>query len=696
MIFLFPSFAGESGCGRRWFVAFSSPFLIENGGKGGKNPEAASELFFRLGVDAVHKFQMAVYHPLGRPSGVGAAEELEGCPYGNQNTAVQMRLHFAHEDLLFGSAQRHPDDVGLVPLDDAGQLFVVKIIYITVGQVVERHVCDARVRLRQVLFQSGQRSGRGAHEDHAVFPHADNVHEDLAAAVLSVAFAVEPFQIERDIAAVADGEHASVDDVQIVGIAVGGGQDDAVRHADVAGFVFFQLAVDGAKHLRLVKLVVDVKVFLHIMWCVYAKVSRAEILKQSQPALADDVGAVFASEFFVGAQAQDADLFGLCPQFRDLPLQAFGRIRDEQAADAVGSVSDDLRKTAVVRPYAGFPECGGLEDCHWEPFVAPAGHDDEPAFPDEILQCRAVQFSQEPDVFGKVSPHVFSDGPGKAERYVGMPAGRVYQAVIAFLIAQPSHIAYVFPRLVCAAVGHIGAVGDDCQAPAVESGGRQFPFLKVRDAGKDINVFPIGPGQAGVCVSQSIAGGFEQGVLAVMPQAAPFVPALQTDFAGRAVPHEKSGGAYQPEVVYGHDNRDPGFPAFLQGRRTDERVEIVHIHDIGSFPAECLAHTSYAFGRVDAAEESFYFPSQRLPASLAGLPVEGDVDAARLQHLRHFVDHGLLAAVFPVVVVYKEYFHRMMRLERAILPLSNRTDYWGACGFVVSVLEIIWKTCIFS
>lgn len=151
------------------------------------------------------------------------------------------------------------------------------------------------------------------HENHPVFSATDNVREDLAAAVLRVALSVEPFQIERDIAAVADGEHASVDHIQIAGVAVGGGQDDAVGHADVAGLVFFKLPADGPEHFRFVELVVDVEVFLHIMWCVYAEVLSAEILKQLLPALADDPGAVFAAQSLIGPQAQEADLFGRVP-----------------------------------------------------------------------------------------------------------------------------------------------------------------------------------------------------------------------------------------------------------------------------------------------------------------------------------------------------------------------------------------------
>lgn len=100
--FSFPAASGSGGFRRH--TAFPSPFPIENGGQGGEDPEAASQLFFRFGVDAVQEFQMAVYHPLGRPPGVRAAEELEGRPYGDHYSSLQMRLQQTHEYFLFGCA----------------------------------------------------------------------------------------------------------------------------------------------------------------------------------------------------------------------------------------------------------------------------------------------------------------------------------------------------------------------------------------------------------------------------------------------------------------------------------------------------------------------------------------------------------------------------------------------------------------
>lgn len=92
----------------------------------------------------------------------------------------------------------------------------------------------------EILFEPVENGLRCSHEDHAILAAANDVHEDLTAAILLKALPIDPSDVERDIAAVADGEHAAVYDLEIFGIPVCGIEDNAVGHTDVVGLILLQ------------------------------------------------------------------------------------------------------------------------------------------------------------------------------------------------------------------------------------------------------------------------------------------------------------------------------------------------------------------------------------------------------------------------------------------------------------------------
>lgn len=237
--------------------------LPQQAGQRTEDPGTASELLAGLLENPVDKFQMTADHPLGRPRDLRPAEKLEGGAHGDHDPAMQVRLQAAHEDLLFGSAEGHPDDVGAVGLHHAGDLRVVKLLDLAERQFDELHLRHIGVFMDEVLLESVENGLRSSHEDHAILAAADDIHEDLTAAILLKALPIDPSDVERDITAVADGEHAAVYDLEIFGIPVCGIEDHAVGHTDVVGLVFLQLSCNAFVYGLLVELVTDIKICLH-------------------------------------------------------------------------------------------------------------------------------------------------------------------------------------------------------------------------------------------------------------------------------------------------------------------------------------------------------------------------------------------------------------------------------------------------
>lgn len=242
---------------------FATALLPEQPRQRTEDPGAARKLLAGLLEDPVDELQVATDHPLGRPRDFGSAEELEGGPDGDHDATVQVGLQPTHEDLLLGGSEGHPNDVGTIGLHHAGNLRVVELLNLTERQLNELHLRHIGIFMDQVLLETVENGLRGPHEDHPILAAADDVHEDLTAAVLLETLSVDPSDVERNVAAVADGEHAAVYDLEIFGIPVCGIEDHAVGHTDVVGFVFLQLLCDAFVYGLLIELVTDIKICLH-------------------------------------------------------------------------------------------------------------------------------------------------------------------------------------------------------------------------------------------------------------------------------------------------------------------------------------------------------------------------------------------------------------------------------------------------
>lgn len=237
--------------------------LPQQAGQRAEDPGTAHELLAGLLEDPVDEFQMAADHPPGSPRDLRSAEKLEGGAHGDHDTAMQVRFQTAHEDLLFGSSEGHPDDVGAVGFHHAGNLRVIELPDLAERQLDELHLRHIGVFMDEILFEAVENGLRGSHEDHAILAAADDVHEDLTAAILFETPPVDPSDVERDVAAVADGEHAAVDNLEIFGIPVCGIEDHTVGHTDVVGLVFLQLLCNAFVYSLLVELVTYVEVVFH-------------------------------------------------------------------------------------------------------------------------------------------------------------------------------------------------------------------------------------------------------------------------------------------------------------------------------------------------------------------------------------------------------------------------------------------------
>lgn len=248
------------------------PFAVEEAREGAHDVEAAAELLARFRAQTVDELEMVTDHPAGGAAGVDAAEELECGAYGYHDAAAQMGLEPRHEIFLLRSAQGHPDDVSAVGLDHAGDSGVVEVLDTAEGKFDELHAGYIGIDGGEVFLQSVQNILLGTEEDHAVAPAPDNISENLAPAVLAIVCAVDPADIERHITAVADGEHASVDHIEIMLLSVGGIENDTVGHADIVGSGALQPLRDGLVDTLAPKLIADIEIIIHD-WLMILKIS---------------------------------------------------------------------------------------------------------------------------------------------------------------------------------------------------------------------------------------------------------------------------------------------------------------------------------------------------------------------------------------------------------------------------------------
>ena len=104
---------------------------------------------------------------------------------------------------------RYPISLTLmgILLDHFRDGMVVKFIYLAERKLIECHTVYPVVNLCKVCLQPVQDFLGCAHEEHPVFLCLDKVHEYLATAVLLMPDVADPFHIERNIAAVANGEY---------------------------------------------------------------------------------------------------------------------------------------------------------------------------------------------------------------------------------------------------------------------------------------------------------------------------------------------------------------------------------------------------------------------------------------------------------------------------------------------------------
>lgn len=134
-------------------LVLASALLPEQPRQGAEDSGAARELLAGLLEDSVDELQMAANHPLGRPRDVGPAEELEGGSDGNHDAAMQIGLQPAHEELLLGGSECHPDDVGTVGLHHAGNLWVVELLNLAERQLNKLHLRHIGIFMNQVLLE---------------------------------------------------------------------------------------------------------------------------------------------------------------------------------------------------------------------------------------------------------------------------------------------------------------------------------------------------------------------------------------------------------------------------------------------------------------------------------------------------------------------------------------------------------------
>lgn len=242
------------------------PFAEEEHREGAQNVEAAPELFLRFLREPVDELEMVAHHPLRGAFGLHAAVKLEGSADGDHHPPAQMWLEHRHEPFLLRGPEGYPDDFSAVLFDHPGNRRVVESFDRPERQLHEPHSLDLGIVFFQVFPQAVEHGLLRAEENHSVAAAGDDVAENLAAAVLLPAFAVNPFYVERDVAAVAYREHPAVYNPQVVLVAVGRVENDPVGDADIVRPRLSQPPVDSPERFLPVKLVPYLEVCFQIQY----------------------------------------------------------------------------------------------------------------------------------------------------------------------------------------------------------------------------------------------------------------------------------------------------------------------------------------------------------------------------------------------------------------------------------------------
>lgn len=249
------------------------PLFVEYCRQGGDDAPTTLYLFLGLFEYAMHKFKVQFAHPCGATLWcVGkTAVEIKGCAYGYLHAVLEVWLQALHELFLLWRAKGYPNDVGTVLFYHTGDAGVVKTIDGAEWQFLECHALYVGVLFGEVLLQGIEYVLLGTKEYHAVLAGADNVNEDVAAAVVVAVISVYPLYEFGYPTAVADGEDAAVNGGTVLRVAVYHGEYVAVGNANVPGLAIGDILVNCCVHCRHVEFVSYVEIFFHVRfsrcWC---------------------------------------------------------------------------------------------------------------------------------------------------------------------------------------------------------------------------------------------------------------------------------------------------------------------------------------------------------------------------------------------------------------------------------------------
>ena len=144
---------------RSTFNVFPLPpqFFKEHLRQHHQNPSTTLQLLLRTLPYTIQKLHVMLCYPVRSTLLIKTTEEVEHSPHGNLHTPLQIRVQLAHEYLLLRCSQCHPDNVWIIAIHHFRYGRIVKVLHVAEGQLIECHVLDGRIYLREILFQGLQR-----------------------------------------------------------------------------------------------------------------------------------------------------------------------------------------------------------------------------------------------------------------------------------------------------------------------------------------------------------------------------------------------------------------------------------------------------------------------------------------------------------------------------------------------------------
>lgn len=142
----------------------------------------------------------------------------------------------------------------------------------------------------------------------------------------------------------------------------------------------------------------------------------------------------------MGLFAQTDNLIRIIPKSDYMSFQIINIPRSKQTPNCRITVTDNLRKSAMIRTDDWLPELCRFENSHRKPFITTTGDHQKSGLPNKIGQFIPFEIPHQVDIPRNFQRLGHPSCSGKSEWDFRMTPGHLNQQIVSFLITQPPNI----------------------------------------------------------------------------------------------------------------------------------------------------------------------------------------------------------------------------------------------------------------